>query len=271
MESDTALHDPVSARDALELIDRRTSTRKFDEAAGVTDEQRAAVLHAASRAPSAGAMMMYSIIDIREQATLDRLAVLCDDQPMIAHAPWALVFVVDYCKWIDLFEHVGCFEPEFCDRYGREPKRHPGLGDLAIASQDAVIAAQNAVIAAEAVGLGSCYIGDVVEQAEAVRDLLGLPEHTFPLSMLILGAPVKPRPQTPHPLENLVMPERYRRADEEVLDAQVREMDAMFRPHAREEGERVVDIYTRKHTSDFMAEMSRSMELWIKNWLGQAW
>lgn len=46
-------------------------------------------------------------------------------------------------------------------------------------------------------------------------------------------------------------------------------MDAMFRPHAREVGERVVDIYTRKHTSPFMAEMSRSMEWWFKNWLGK--
>lgn len=271
MQPDDTMGETTPVRDALELIDRRTSTRKFDEPAGVTDAQRAAVLHAASRAPSAGAMMMYSIIDIREQATLDRLAVLCDDQPMIAHAPWALVFVVDYCKWIDLFEHVGCFEDAFCERHGCAPKRHPGLGDLAIASQDAVIAAQNAVIAAEAVGLGSCYIGDVVERAEEVRDLLGLPEHALPLSMLILGVPAKVRPQTPHPHENLVMPERYRRADAATLDAQVAEMDAMFRPHAREAGERVVDIYTRKHTSPFMAEMSRSMELWIKNWVGEDW
>ena len=59
------------------------------------------------------------------------------------------------------------------------------------------------------------------------------------------------------------------RADAATMDAQVAEMDAMFRPHAREVGERVVDIYTRKHTSPFMAEMSRSMEWWFKNWLGK--
>ena len=33
-------------------------------------------------------------------------------------------------------------------------------------------------------------------------------------------------------------------------------------------GERVLDIYTRKHTSDFMAEMGRSMERWLANWRG---
>ena len=161
----------------LDTLEHRSSTRAFardddGRPVAVTDEQRAAILHAASRAPSAGAMMMYSIVSIREQATLDRLADLCDHQPMIAKAPWALIFVVDYAKWIDLFEHVGCFEPEFVERTGKAPRRAPGLGDFAIAAQDAVIAAQNAVVAAEALGLRSCYIGDIVENAEEVAELL---------------------------------------------------------------------------------------------------
>ena len=252
----------------LRLIEQRSSTRAFADDAPITPEQRAAVLNAASRAPSAGAMMMYSIIDITAQPTLDRLAVLCDNQPMIAKAPWALVFVVDYAKWIDLFEHVGCFEPEFVERTGKQPRRAPELGEFAIAAQDAVIAAQNAAIAAEAVGLGTCYIGDIIEQAEEVAKLLDLPAHTVPLSMLILGTPRKERPTTPHPTVNLVMSERYRRADEQTIDAQIAQMDAMFRPHATEPGARVEDIYTRKHTSSFMAEMARSMELWLKNWYG---
>ena len=98
------------AAGVLSCIEARSSTRRFDADVDITQGQRDAVLHAASRAPSAGAMMMYSIIDIREQATRDRLAVLCDNQPMIAKAPWALVFVVDYCKWIDLFEYAGCLD-----------------------------------------------------------------------------------------------------------------------------------------------------------------
>lgn len=258
----------------LDVLEHRSSTRAFaqgDDGAPlpVTDGQRAAILRAASRAPTAGAMMMYSIIDIRSQETRERLAELCDHQPMIARAPWALVFVVDYAKWIDLFEHVGCFTPEFAERTGKAPRRTPSLGDFAIAAQDAVIAAQNAVVAAEALGLGSCYIGDIVENAEQVAELLDLPEHTMPLSMLIIGTPAKERPAIAHPVVNLVHEERYRRADAATLDAQVAEMDAMFRPHAKGAGERVVDIYTRKHTSDFMAEMDRSMRQWFRNWLGE--
>ena len=259
--------------ETLQLMERRSSTRAFARTEDgaplpVSDAQRAAVIRAASRAPTGGAMMMYSIIDIRKPETLDRLAVLCDNQPMIAHAPWALVFVVDYAKWIDLFDYVGCFDAAFAEKTGKRPRRNPGLGEFAIAAQDTVAAAQNAVIAAEAVGLGSCYIGDIIENAEDVAALLGLPEHTVPLSMLILGAPAKERSATPHPVENLVMSERYRPADHATMDAQIAEMDAMFRPHATEAGERVRDIYTRKHTSDFMAEMGRSMGQWLKNWTG---
>ena len=47
----------------LDILEHRSSTRAFardddDRPVAVTDEQRAAILHAASRAPSAGAMMM---------------------------------------------------------------------------------------------------------------------------------------------------------------------------------------------------------------------
>ena len=101
-----AAESPMFGRETLDIIEQRSSTRQFAQDVEITDEQREAVLHAASRAPSAGAMMMYSIIDICRQETLNRLAVLCDNQPMIAKAPWALIFVVDYCKWIDLFEHI---------------------------------------------------------------------------------------------------------------------------------------------------------------------
>lgn len=255
---DAYREDPV-----LQLIERRSSTRAFDSSRPVTDDQRAAVLHAATRAPSGGAMMMYSIIDIRERATIERLAELCDHQPFIAKAPWALVFVVDYRKWMDLFAEAGCGSDL------PDGPRPPHRGDLAIAAQDAVIAAQTAVIAAEAVGLGSCYVGDVVENAEDIAALLDLPAHTLPLSMLVLGAPAKERPATPHPVENIVMRERYRVADTATRAAQLAEMDALFRPHATEPGSRVRDIYGRKHTSAFMAEMDRSLARWFENWTGE--
>ena len=63
----------------LDTLEHRSSTRACardddDRPVAVTDEQRAAILHAASRAPSAGAMMMYSIVGVCELGAGDRLA-----------------------------------------------------------------------------------------------------------------------------------------------------------------------------------------------------
>ena len=61
-----------------------------------------------------------------------------------------------------------------------------------MACSDALIAAQNAVVAAESLGIGSCYIGDVLEQAEIHAELLDLPRHTLPVAMLCFGRPAQP-------------------------------------------------------------------------------
>lgn len=52
-----------------------------------------------------------------------------------------------------------------------------------------MIAAQNAVVAAESLGIGSCYIGDIMENVEEIRTLLALPEYVYPACMLIFGHP----------------------------------------------------------------------------------
>ena len=46
-----------------------------------------------------------------------------------------------------------------------------------LAITDTAIAAQNAVVAAESLGIGSCYIGDIMENCEEQRRLLQLPEY----------------------------------------------------------------------------------------------
>jgi nitroreductase len=95
--------------EVIRLLDERCSTRAYDPAPPTAEEKRA-ILHAAMRAPTAGNLMLYSIIEIEDQALKDRLAVTCDDQPFIARAPWVLLFVADFQKWMDLFAACGCDE-----------------------------------------------------------------------------------------------------------------------------------------------------------------
>ena len=63
----------------------------------------------------------------------------------------------------------------------------PDEADLLLASSDALIAAQNTVISAEALGIGSCYIGDIMENYEIHKELFNLPPYVFPISMLCYG------------------------------------------------------------------------------------
>ena len=100
---------PPIVNPTLELMDARCSTRVYDPTP-LTAEEKQAILHAAMRAPTAGNLMLYSIIEIEDQALKDTLARTCDDQPFIARAPWVLVFVADYQKWIDLFAVSGVDE-----------------------------------------------------------------------------------------------------------------------------------------------------------------
>ena len=146
-----------------ELYERK-SVRAYEERP-IEPEKKEMVIQAAIQAPSAGNMTLYSIIDVTDQKLKDTLAVTCDNQPFIAKAPMVLVFCADYRKWYDLFlQH-------------EEEVRKPGMGDFMLASCDALIAAQNAVVAASALGIGSCYIGDILERYETHRELLHLYQH----------------------------------------------------------------------------------------------
>lgn len=136
----------------LEELTERRSVRAYEET-GITMEERSAIITAAAMAPTAGCQQLYTILDVTDEALKQQLAELCDHQPFIARAKLLLVFCADCKKWYDAFSAAGC------------SPRKPGAGDLLLAVDDALIAAQNAVTAAQSLGIGSCYIGDVMETA----------------------------------------------------------------------------------------------------------
>jgi FMN reductase (NADPH)/FMN reductase [NAD(P)H] len=248
--------------ETLALIEARCSTRVFAPVP-VTDDEKAAILHAALRAPTGGNMQLYSIIQVEDQALKDGLAVTCDDQPFIAKSPWVLVFVADLQRRVDLFAASGVERLE-----GVTHRLTPGVGDLLLACSDALIAAQNAVVAAESLGLGSCYIGDVLENGEVHAQLLDLPPYTLPIAMLCFGRPAGERHIQPRYTAGVIHADRYRRATAEELlelgEALARERNPHgFKPGVENFGQ---SIYERKYASDFMQEMNRSAAWWLERW-----
>ena len=157
----------------MESLYQRKSMRAYEDRE-IPEEMKKLILKAASQAPTAGCQQLYTILDITDQKLKEALSESCDHQPFITKAPMVLVFCADCKKWYDAYLEAGC-----------EPRK-PGVGDLMLAVTDTVIAAQNAVVAAESLGLGSCYIGDIMENCEEQRRLLCLPDYVFPAAMLVL-------------------------------------------------------------------------------------
>ena len=234
----------------LAQLQARKSVRAYLDKP-IPAEARRAILEAACTAPTAGNQQLYTILDITDQALKDTLADTCDHQPFIAQAPLVLLFCADCQKWYDAFSAGGC------------APRAPGVGDLMLAVSDANIAAQNAVTAAWSLGIGSCYIGDILERCETHRQLLGLPEYVMPAAMLVFGYPTpqqqareKPRRRA---MEHIVHENRYRRMDASELETMLAD-NAGVRPYH----EWLSAFCKRKYNSDFSREMTRSVREYLK-------
>ena len=230
----------------------RKSVRVFEERP-VSEESKREILLAAMEAPTAGNQQLYTILDITDQNLKTKLAVSCDNQPFIAKAPMVLIFCADVLKWVDVF------------REGGADPRKPRCGDLILAIDDALIAAQNAVVAAESLGIGSCYIGDIMEQCELHRKILHLSEYVFPAAMLVFGYPTAQQKERPKPkrcrLEDIVQKNYYRRREGEEL-RRMFEKETEYRSF--EEWSQA--FCERKYNSDFSSEMSRSVQEYLKEY-----
>ena len=235
----------------IKSLYERKSVRVFEEKV-IPKECVAAILQSAMEAPTAGNQQLYTIINITDQELKEKLAVSCDNQPFIAKAPLVLIFCADCQKWQDVFVEGGA------------NPRKPGVGDLMLAVTDTMIAAQNAVVAAESMGIGSCYIGDIMEQCEYHRELFHLPEYVFPAGMLVFGYPTEQQKKRKKPqrcrLEDIVQENVYYRKN----GAELRKMfDKETEVRSYEEWSQA--FCKRKYNSDFSKEMTRSVGEYLKS------
>ena len=103
-----------------------------------------------------------------------------------------------------------------------------------------MIAAQNAVTAAEALGIGSCYIGDMLENFEENQKLLHLPRYAVPLVLVTFGRPTEQQKNRAKPgrfcLNDMVFQDRY-------PDRTAEEWKDVFKRKNRNEGRRTGKLY----------------------------
>lgn len=235
----------------MESLKARKSVRAYEDRP-IPDELKEQILFAAAQAPTAGCQQLYTILDITDQELKNRLSETCDHQPFIAKAPMVLVFCADCKKWHDAYLEAGC------------SPRHPDMGDLMLAVTDTAIAAQNAVVAAESFGIGSCYIGDIMENCEEQRALLHLPPYVFPAVMAVFGWPTEQQMEREKPkrcqMRHIVHENTYRSMDGE-------ELREMFGYKAKNNSfeQWCAAFCNRKYNSEFSQEMSRSVRKYLED------
>ncbi len=135
------------------------------------------ILLAGTHAATGGNLQPYSIIKVTSASFKQELADLCG-QDFIARAPVDLLFCIDWCR-IRQWAQIECAPFSATSSF-----RH-----FWISFQDTVVCAQTVCTAAEAMGLGSVYIGTVLECFRKLRTMFRLPRYVFPVVLVCLGYP----------------------------------------------------------------------------------
>lgn len=135
------------------------------------------LLEVGRRTATSTGMQASSIIRITDKDIRKEMAGICN-QEYVGRAPELLVFIVDQFRNKQIGNEKGCFEESgaYIDRF------FSGF-------TDACLMAQNIVNAAESLGLGTVYLGSILNDSKKICDLLKLPEMTFPVVGLGIGYP----------------------------------------------------------------------------------
>ncbi len=166
------------------------------------------VLEAGIRASSSGNMQTYSIIVSQDPEMRERLYWPHMEQNMVREAPVLITFCADFRrmrKWLRINDAPDNFDDFFA---------------FLVAAIDATLVSQNVALAAEARGLGICYMGSTLANADQIGEILDLPEGVMPVVGFSLGWPNEdPPPRDRLPLEGLIHNETYQdHTDEQVRD-----------------------------------------------------
>jgi nitroreductase len=171
-----ALSEAPRGVDVLaDMADRRVMRRYLDKPVDpVLLETLCAV---ALSAPSKSDLQQADIVIVSDKGQREKLEALLPDNPWVKAAPVFLVFCGNNRRHRLLFEWRG------------RPFVNDYLDPFFNAAVDTGIVLATFVAAADRAGLGSCPISAIRNHAAQVSDILGLPQHVFPVAALGVGWP----------------------------------------------------------------------------------
>ena len=132
---------------------------------------------------------------------------------------------------------------------------------------------KNAVIAAESFGIGSCYIGDIMENYEEHQTLFELPKYVFPISLVCFGYPTRQQQKRAltrrFDAKYVIFEDRYSRLGPEEFEEMYRKRQERASGKSKKtDGAPNIgqSMYTQKFNSDFSREMNRSVRAMLQAW-----
>ena len=128
-------------------------------------------------APSKSDLQQGDIVIVSDAGQREKLEALLPDNPWVKAAPVFLVICGNNRRHRLLFE------------WRKWPFVNDYLDPFFNAAVDAGIVLATFTAAADRVGLGSCPISAIRNHAAQVSDILGLPQHVFPVAALGVGWP----------------------------------------------------------------------------------
>ncbi|MDA3929576.1 MAG: nitroreductase family protein [Prolixibacteraceae bacterium] len=187
------------------LLDHR-SIRKYKDRV-ISDQLLHEIIEAGCRASTTGNMQVYSIINTTDKVIKEKLAPTHFNQPMITTAPNVLTFCADFNRF-----------NKWCTQNNAEPG-YTNFLSFMTAAIDALLVAQNVCIAAEDKGLGICYLGTTIYNADKIIDILNLPKGVVPITTVTIGWPNETPALTDRlPLEAILHSQTYSDYNEQAID-----------------------------------------------------
>lgn len=219
------------------LLDHKT-IREF-KPKPVPAELLQTLIDVSKRTASSQGLQAYSVIRITDSELKSAISKVAS-QEYIARMPELFIFIVDayrnYC--------IGEEQHNATDvAYG---------GDTFFQGwTDACLAAQNLVAAAELNGLGTVFLGSILNDAPKTIELLGLPKYTFPVVGVGFGVPnVEPQLKPRIPTEYTLFENKYV-AHEDYMEL-LKDYDAeMAEYYDTRNMNRKVDCFTKQVVTRF--------------------
>nr|WP_072514600.1 NADPH-dependent oxidoreductase [Ndongobacter massiliensis] len=215
----------------IQLQQNHRSIREFT-GAPVEEEKRQALYDVFCKTPSSMGLQQCSIVRVRDAEKRKKIAEW-GNQEYIARAPELWIYVVDTYR-----------NGQIAQEKGTSGQSDRSMDFFFQGFTDAILAAQNVNVAVESMGMGGCFIGNILNNPQGLCALLELPAGVFPALGYIFGYPNQKPEKKPRMEASLRVFEDSYQKQESYLEALAEYDEVMHTYYDLRQANRRVDRFT---------------------------